>query len=80
MARQRMPPKPKAKKRKKAEVKEKSRKVYFSGGERDGDETWLVTPLPKSLKWNLGRDNYFQSESDPSIYEYDPLREIVYEN
>ena len=59
MARQRMPPKPKAKKRKKAEVKEKSRKVYFSGGERDGDETWLVTPLPKSLKWNLGRDNYF---------------------
>ena len=47
------------------------------GGDRDGDEVFLVTPLPKNIKWNLGRDNYFQSDSDPSIYEYDPDREFI---
>lgn len=77
MARRSLPPK---KKKKKAETRDKSKKIYFSGGERDGESAWIATPLPKSLKWNLGRDNYFQSESDPSVYEYDPLREITYED
>ena len=77
MARRRRPPKPPAKKRRKAEVAEKSRKVYFVGGDCDGDEVFLATPLPENIKWNLGRDNYFQSVSDPSVYEYDPDREFI---
>ena len=53
--------------------------MTFKGGEIDGYWEFIATPVPKNIKMNMGRDNYFLSSSDPSVYEYDPEREFVSE-
>ena len=79
MARRRRPPAAKKPKKAKVEVEGKARKMTFKGGEIDGYWEFIATPVPKNIKMNMGRDNYFLSLNDPSVYEYDPEREFVSE-
>jgi hypothetical protein len=75
MARRRRSPAAKKPKRKRVQVEGKSRKMTFQGGEIDGYWEFIATPVPKNIKMNMGRDNYFLSTNDSSVYEYDPERE-----
>jgi hypothetical protein len=74
MARRKRSP---AVKKAKVKVEGKARKMTFRGGGIDGYWELITTPVPKNIKMNMGRDNYFLSLSDPSIYEYDPDRAFV---